>query len=261
MKIFILMAIMCVSTAQAKLSYKEYNDVLDTIYKKYNPVYLRAQANFVIKRSWEIDKVNAKARLNGSDWIIDMMGGYPKHDKATVDGFFAFACHEIGHHFGGFPYWSEPNALWASAEGQADYFVTTKCLRYLWANEDNKSAILKKDIEPLILSKCSEVYSNEKDYYLCVRSTQASREMLAPIAYNYDKISVATPYTWVTTFTFVNQHPGYQCRLDTFFQGALCPTDYREDFDNEDETVGACSRLNGQVQGARPRCWFLPRGF
>ncbi len=255
------MAIFFVPSAHSSITKSQYDSILDEIYEAYKPKYSNAKAVFKINRSWDNPKVNAKARIEGNNWIIDMWGGYPKHEMATVDGFYAFTCHEIGHHFGGFPFWNEPNALWASAEGQADYFVTTKCLRMLWKTAKNKTALENKKIEPLILNSCSEQFKNQDDYYLCVRSANAGYEMLAPLAYKFENLSVAKPNLWVTTFTFVNQHPGDQCRLDTLFQGALCQVDEREDFDSQDETIGACSRLSGHDLGVRPRCWFLPRGY
>ena len=57
-------------------------------------------------------------------------------------------------------------------------------------------------------------------------------------------------------------HPDPQCRLDTYFQGALCEVDHSVDFTvelNEDHRdIGACTAEAGHTYGVRPRCWFQP---
>ncbi len=184
-----------------------------------------------------------------------MWGGYAKHPLATEDGFTAFVCHEIGHHLGGFPFWKEPGAEWSSAEGQADYFAATKCLRTLWKKQNNAKAIQKKKSQ-YVEERCNRSFNQLTDQTLCIRIAFAGLEMMKPLAYKPENLAFETPNTWETTFTFVTQHPGAQCRVDTFLQGAICPVDERIDFDNQDETIGACTQKN---QGARPRCWFLPR--
>ena len=52
-------------------------------------------------------------------------------------------------------------------------------------------------------------------------------------------------------------HPYSQCRLDTFFQGAVCPVPESIEFEDDDQTVGACHAKLGDTRGLRPKCWFL----
>ena len=201
----------------------------------------------------------SKASKSGNARIIDMWGGYAKLEKATVDGFTAFTCHEIGHHLGGAPYTTHPNIPWSSTEAQADYFVTTKCLRFLWQNEDNLRAISKKDIHPLIERKCYEVYEQSSGQALCMRVANAGYEMLMALKGSFPKtISVDTPNTYPAKENFFNQHPGIQCRLDTLFQGALCPIPHYIDFGDQDDQ-GACMQTKYPEHGFRPRCWYVPR--
>ena len=53
-------------------------------------------------------------------------------------------------------------------------------------------------------------------------------------------------------------HPGTQCRLDTYFQGALCSLSEENDVDQEDPRIGNCNRVDGDQLGARPFCWYKP---
>ena len=54
-------------------------------------------------------------------------------------------------------------------------------------------------------------------------------------------------------------HPYAQCRLDTYFNGALCTVSEIIDFDDDEETTGACHKKNGDDRGLRPQCWFYTK--
>ena len=245
----------------AAITQEEYHRVLNKVDSLYSPVFKYKGAEFLIQRSWDKKATTSmsKASKSGNARIIDMWGGYAKLEKATVDGFTAFTCHEIGHHLGGAPYTTHPNIPWSSTEAQADYFVTTKCLRFLWQNEDNLRAISKKDIHPLIERKCYEVYEQSSGQALCMRVANAGYEMLMALKGSFPKtISVDTPNTYPAKENFFNQHPGIQCRLDTLFQGALCPIPHYIDFGDQDDQ-GACMQTKYPEHGFRPRCWYVPR--
>jgi hypothetical protein len=66
-----------------------------------------------------------------------------------------------------------------------------------------------------------------------------------------------TPDPKVVTKTDDN-HPAYQCRLDTYFQGALCEKAFTEDVSASSEVTGTCHGSTGQTTGLRPLCWFKP---
>ena len=53
-------------------------------------------------------------------------------------------------------------------------------------------------------------------------------------------------------------HPATQCRLDTYFGGAICNIDENIDVSREDEAAGVCYRKAGDTTGVRPLCWFKP---
>lgn len=235
-----------------------YDSILDKIYNAYFEPIFEKQGWFMIQRSWDNPGKNAKAKQIDQFWIIDMWGGYPRHTLTTADGFTAFACHEVGHHLGGAPYTSEVYISWSTTEPQADYFVTTKCLRKLWYDQDNQQIVSHKKIHPYVKKQCSMVYGKEtQDYFLCLRVTQAGYEMLLPLKASFTKLAIDTPNTHPTKFTYLNQHAGIQCRLDTLLQGALCPISHEVSFGEQDH-IGACMRSTHGETGSRPRCWYLP---
>ena len=55
-----------------------------------------------------------------------------------------------------------------------------------------------------------------------------------------------------------HNHPASQCRLDTYFAGALCNADHYQDVDDSDAEIGTCVRSEEMVLGVRPLCWYKP---
>jgi hypothetical protein len=93
----------------------------------------------IVFGSWASNTVNAYAEKSDKKVMVTIYGGLARHKAITKDGFIAVLCHELGHHFGGYP--KKSTNKWSSAEGQADYYASMKCLRRLWKNEDNAQAI------------------------------------------------------------------------------------------------------------------------
>ena len=106
-----------------------FNSVLDRVQAVYGPIVAQHGGELVINRKWDDPTVNANAQRYGSRWIINMYGGLARHPAVTPEGFATVACHELGHHLGGFPKIWGLFGSWASNEGEADYFATLKCLR------------------------------------------------------------------------------------------------------------------------------------
>ena len=62
-----------------------------------------------------------------------------------------------------------------------------------------------------------------------------------------------------TTVSRTNHnHPAPQCRLDTYFQGAICEVPYMDDVDEKDPLIGTCNRSTNHIDGNRPLCWYAP---
>ena len=78
------------------------------------------------------------------------------------------------------------------------------------------------------------------------------------IKHNSTSASFSTPSTATVDYT-VTGYIDPQCRLDTFFQGALCPDDTEVSVSNQYEDHGYCMRIkNNWTYGHRPLCWFRP---
>jgi hypothetical protein len=278
MKGFILGALACFAiaqTAQAKqcegifpknnrwigvgflddgISQDVFNGVLDKIVAIYNPIAQADGYGLQFNRLWDDGTVNSDTDTEGTTWVINSYGGLARYKGMTADGYAAVACHELGHHLGGAPQFSDGSNM--SVEGEADYHVGTKCLRKYFATDDNVSLMKAQTIDPLVISRCTATFAgNDEQVAICERASMAGfvvadilRDLSGDPAIGYN-----TPDPSVVTTTF-EDHPASQCRLDTYFASAVCGVSSDIAFDNNDYTVGAC--VTGA--GARPACWFAP---
>ena len=239
----------------------QYNEVMDRIAELYIPIVKEKGALFRIERLWNDATVNAFASRNGDVWSIHMHGGIARHEYNSVDGLALVSCHEVGHHLGGAPKaGGDSSATWVTNEGQSDYFATMKCFRLYALKDDNQAIISQMDIPRVVEKSCDAQFTDSEERAICIRGAMAGYDLgrvLADISWPKRDISFDTPSrkkVWWTRDT----HPKAQCRLDTYFQGALCTEDYLTEFDLDDPRVGACSRERGDDIGPRPRCWFRP---
>lgn len=247
-----------VGKAKGGITEEQFNAVIDKVSSFYTPIIKSMGAEFVVDRSWTDGTVNAYAsRPSENIWKVRMFGGLARHETVTIDGFALVLCHEIGHHLGGAPkYYGDD---WASNEGQADYFGTLKCFRRVFEQEDNQLAVQNTAIPEAAKLACQKSWPQEKDYFLCLRSAMAGdslAKLLAALGRS-GPVNFNTPDQHVVEQT-ADGHPAAQCRLDTYFNGALCGVDFNTDVSNDDEVVGTCHQSTDTV-GVRPLCWFKPK--
>jgi len=246
-----------------------FNKVIDNISSFYAPIIQAKGGTLKVNRLWSDGTVNASATRQGNTWVLNMYGGLARHSITTEDGFAMVMCHEMGHHLGGFP--TSGGILggnaWASNEGQADYFATMKCFRRVYADADNASVISAMNVPETMKSKCSESFKSTNEINVCLRESMAG-QVLANLLWSLSngqtslaakpQPSVDTPNTSVVSKTD-NNHPEAQCRLDTYFNGSICPVSYTEEFGKKDAITGACATEKGDKFGYRPLCWYKPK--
>lgn len=228
--------------------------------KIYSPVFVAQGRVYKIFPRWTDGTVNAYAKQNGNASEVYMFGGLARHPKMTTDAFELVICHETGHHLGGAPKSRSMfgSIRWASNEGEADYFSTLKCAREMWKTDDNEALISKMNIPSTVIERCQKSFDQPSDLAICKRSAIAGKalgdtlsEMNKGVETEFDK-----PDAKVVTRMY-NAHPEAQCRLDTYFAGAVCPKSKDEVMSDTDPRVGACSQENGDTLGVRPLCWYV----
>ena len=244
------------------LSEQQFNDVITKVETVYAPIVSQYGGNLTVIRNWEDPTVNAYAQQSGKTWKVSMFGGLARHETITEDGFALVVCHEIGHHIGGAPRkispWSSP---WASNEGQADYFANLKCLRKSWINDNNEAIVAAMtDVPKTLVEACGQKHVFNADVAMCIRGGMAGMsvaKLFQALRGATVEPKFETPDARVVSKTDDN-HPAYQCRLDTYFQGSLCGVSMNEDVSATDEVQGTCHNSLGHTVGTRPLCWFKP---
>lgn len=239
----------------------EFLGAIKKVESIYAPIIDQEEgAELIVYKSWKSNTVNAYAdRSDSKKWNITFYGGLARHPEITIDAFTLVVCHELGHHIGGAPKKTENK--WSSAEGQADYFSTLKCLRKVFSTEDNEKIVSTLQMPEIVKEKCSLNFSNKNDQFLCMRSAMAglaTAKMLAALEYESRPLRFETPDENISS-SMQLMHPAPQCRLDTYFMGAVCPVDHLTNVDDYNMNLGTCSLRNGDSEGLRPACWFKSR--
>ena len=234
---------------------KTFNKILDDVVAIYAPIIAEKGKTLDMIRKWDDGTVNAYAQQTGNTWKVSMFGGLARHEAVTDDAFALVVCHEVGHHIGGAPKIS--SSKWASNEGQADYFGTLKCFRRTFRDEDNVRIMANINIPDYVTEKCKAEFPEAGELALCQRAALAGKS-LAKLLGGGRGGNFNTPDGRVVDTTN-DRHPAAQCRLDTYFQGALCDKDIFDELSSKDPIPGSCARVRGRSVGVRPLCWFKPK--
>jgi hypothetical protein len=256
--------------APSNVTEQMFNEIIDQAYKIYTPIVAAHGGELYIDRNWKNSTVNAYANQEGKRWAVYMFGGLARRPEVTPDGFALVVCHELGHHLGGYSF---KGNRWAANEGQSDYFATQSCARLLWGFETEKNQAWKtvRDVPAVVQKNCDAVWKGDTNRGWCYRAAAAGfslADLLANLG-REKKVSFDTPDTKVVSVTNDN-HPAGQCRLDTYFQGALCTKVFdpkvipgKNDPQGQQsvsaEGIAAkytCFKEDGYTLGTRPNCWF-----
>lgn len=241
------------------LSEEEFNQVIEAGSSVLGALVKKNLGkDLIIDKRWSDSTVEAFAtRDEQNNAVVVMNGGLARHPLMTKEAFLLILCHEVGHHLGGAPKILRGNSGlrgWSSAEGQADYFATSKCMPLFYkAGVDTKIFDTDEDAGEykLALSKCRDD--------ACAKTTLAGLAAskffaslvpgnIGPELNTFDKTKVSRT---------IYNHPNPQCRLDTYLSGANCDIGIELPFDIKDPKIGACN----QDKGARPACWFQENNF
>jgi hypothetical protein len=225
----------------------------------YAPIVKEKGGKLQMNNNWSDDTVNAYAQRTGNTWTVNMFGGLARHPLVTDDGFMGVVCHELGHHLGGAPKKGGWLGAWASNEGQADYFATLKCLRRVLEKDDNIAIASQMQVDAEVVTKCETIYKSSSEIALCQRVSMAGKSLASLLGSlgGTGKVEFTTPDKTIVKKTNDN-HPAAQCRLDTYFNGALCDRPILDELDNKDATKGTCVKSDGHTEGIRPLCWYKP---
>ncbi len=237
---------------------EEFFNAVAKAQKTYEGVFTAQGREFKIIADWEDGTVNAYATRKGNVSEVHMFGGLARHEKVSADGFMMVICHETGHHIGGAP---KKGSMWASNEGQSDYFATLKCAREIWKDEDNTAIVAAMEIPQVVTERCQKAFDKAEDLAICKRAAMAGKTLadtLGALRKTGDT-DFEKPDTRVVDSTDDN-HPAAQCRLDTYFAGAVCSKSKDDAVSESDPKPGTCAAELGETLGVRPACWYAVEG-
>lgn len=262
----------------ANITEARFNEIIDGVMKYWYPIAEKKGIKLTVEKKWSDSTVNAFASQSGKNWKVAMFGGLARRPEVTEDGFALVVCHELGHHFGGYSFYGK--ADWASAEGESDFFATNACAKVIWGSADQAQANLnfvrkfRKSIPKRVEEDCTAAWPKSPAAQAwCARTAGGGFSLASLLAAlggqpvpNFD-----TPDKTVVTKTQTS-HPKGQCRLDTYFSGALCTKAFDLDIipakghpkgqDSADAELEArkysCFSADTYKLGTRPQCWFKP---
>lgn len=258
-KTFILALALVGSNLQANaVTEKEFNNVLSRIHSLYNSIVKTYGVELVVDANWADTKENAYSTREEGRWVLHVPGGIARAKDMTTDSFALVVCHELGHQLGGAPRMHLYGG-WPSAEGQSDYWASSKCLKKYYSSLSNQEISASANIPEKVIADCSSVYLNIAEQKVCVKTVLASLDFARFLNSLPDAkyvVSLETPDPKVVKGTNINDYPRPQCRFDTLYQGALCPISFNVLNSEKDPDIGNCNDYT--KLGARPRCWFKP---
>ena len=261
------------STLGQDMTEEEFTQALTEVSEEYEEAFEKNGLSYRLQLRWSNNTVNATASQRWGRAYVTMYGGLARRPEITLDAVVLVLCHELGHHFGGYPLY--PDSRWASNEGMSDYFSTHVCVPNAWKNDLAKNAEAEKTVHPVAKSKCDAAWESIEERHVCYRIANAGESvanLFAALKPERGAANYSTPSTDVVSETY-HSHPQSQCRLDTYLAGALCsvtPQDLSyipgKDEENSRRMREAalksaefnCTEYNGDVVGFRPRCWYKP---
>lgn len=231
------------------LTETQFTAVLDKFQNIYNSEISKHGAHLVLHRLWSNDTVNSDTSVDGDNWVINAYGGLARFPGITPDGYLMVLCHEAGHHLGGYP---RIGSSWASNEGQSDYYAGNKCFP--------KFSGSTQFVPSEVTHKCQLQHADSNGLHKCEQASIAGMnlaQILNKLNGGMESIGYNTPDPKKVGHTN-NEHPAAQCRLDTYYNGAVCGASSDVDFSSTEPKKGACSLENGDQIGTRPQCWYKP---
>ena len=235
----------------------EFSTSIAMVESTYSSIFKRKGLKLQVKKMWTNDQVNAQAYNQNGYSVVEIWGGLGRHNVMTPDGVTLVTCHEVGHHLGGLPKFTDPSGRWASVEGEADYFATLKCLRKVFAPQADT---WNGEVDPLVQEKCVNSFGdNTKESRVCMRIGMAglTAAKLSAAISNGRSPNLSTSDPNVVTKTY-ELHPAAQCRLDTYVHGDYCMVSDTVELSDSNMDTGVCRSVAEEEYGARPLCWFKP---
>ena len=189
-----------------------FEKIIDIAKNIYQPLADSNKETLTINKNWEDPTVNANCMRYNGEVTINMYGGLARRSEVTAEGFTLVLCHELSHAYGGAPYIRPSTKM--SAEGQADYMATFECAKKVF-QEMNPQGLGMEPTQYMIDS-CQGSRP-------CLSSLVGGQSLgnLLSVLSNDPTPDYQTPDPTIVPKTLTSYPETTQCRLDTYFAGAL----------------------------------------
>ena len=246
------------------LNRKQFETILQQFQEIFSPLSQEMGKELLITSywdiGWELALPSRRKEQNMNSLLV--FGGLAKHPLMNEEALILALCHEMGHFFGGPPYYqSDPEFSWSSLEGQADYFATAFCTKTYYRHRQQFPPLPQLSRAAQIL--CQHNTSSHESESICqysVHGAQTLGQVLSLISQKnpMDEFPEEPTPQLSTSSTeqvpkTLKSYPSLQCRFDTWMAGALCNRK-TENLSLGNLQEAYCSYPIGI--GKRPACWF-----
>lgn len=197
-----------------------FNKIIDIAYEIYLPISEEfGDKSLTINKRWGDSTVNANCSRMYGEVTINMFGGLARRPEVTPEGFALVLCHELGHAYGGAPLITSWRNM--SVEGQADYYGAKKCLELVLQKLNLEDYEVPPT--PFMETSCEDSYGYDSRSKRCVRTLTAGQSLASLLALlsKVDVPDYETPDLTEVEITARSYPDTVQCRLDTYYRGAL----------------------------------------
>lgn len=237
--------ILTTDPTSSTVTQKSFNSIPHIIYSQHYLDLKKNQLEVTINTDWETPYFSAWVKDEApKKFSINFWGGIVRIPGMNDNGLALIACHEMGHLLGGEPRSKLPAFLWATSEGQSDYYASSICLKRYFERQFDLGRLDEPQVQKSLYTRCRTKYPETKNFLICLNimnGIEAFTKILTHLdsqkrEINFSKKSPAAK------FTNVNSYPEPQCRTEILIAGNFCsPENY------------PCLTLDS----ARPQCWFV----
>lgn len=240
--------------SHAQILNEQFDAIIDNVESAFG--INENQERILIHRFWDPNAQSDSAIrfpfLTRETPIITITGRIAKERTISEDAFAILVCHEFGHHLAKGPRIGLRNLEnWSAAEGEADYWATSVCIKTYLRNQLNTPQrvmshsphLLDKSLE----TKCENNYVTPEAIAICYRTLDAIHSLADYFTdHNQSRIDFQSkaPPSSVLIRRFRLDNYRDQCRIETFLAGAFCQL--------RAESLFQCKNEDDM----RPRCWF-----
>lgn len=254
--IFLILIGQIANASVEKIDYLKITNALNSIYSEK----IAAQGGrlkFILSETDSAPNAYAAKKGDGN-WEVTVISSFLSLSHQSVPSLGIILCHEIGHFLGGKPYvvgqqMTAAVRAWApkkmSAEGQADYFATSECIKKLASKIPDLFVNNKGLLNLPSAQECQRSYTSDKEIKLCNEILTASHQTILVYQQIMDQLNVPSSFfakienaASERTLDLVGEYPELDCRYETFIKGTLCSS----------LNVNECDDL----KWGRPACWF-----